>query len=56
MEGVSSEKQEFKIRDSRRCILGAGGSDKKTGPLSVESPRIKDLIKIANASINKFFF
>ena len=56
MEGVSSEKQEFRIRDSGRCILGAGGSDKKTGPLSVESPRIKDLIKIANASINKFFF
>lgn len=56
MEGVSSEKQEFRIRDSGGCILGAGGSDKKTGPLSVESPRIKDLIKIANASINKFFF
>lgn len=56
MEGVSSEKQEFRIRDSGRCILGAGGADKKTGPLSVESPRIKDLIKIANASINKFFF
>ena len=56
MEGISSEKQEFRIRDSGRWILGAGGSDKKTGPLSVESPRIKDLIKIANASINKFFF
>lgn len=56
MEGVSSEKQEIRIRDSGRCILGVGGADKKTGPLSVESPRIKDLIKIANASINKFFF
>ena len=54
MEGVSSEKQEIRIRDSGRCILGVGGADKKTGPLSVESPRIKDLIKIANASINKF--
>ena len=53
MEGVSSEKQEIRIRDSGRCILGAGGSDKKTGPLSVESPRIKDLIKIANASISQ---
>lgn len=56
MEGVSSEKQEIRIRDSGRCILGAGGSDKKTGALNTERPRIKDLIKIANASINKFFF
>ena len=57
MEGISSEKQESRIRDSGRCILGAGGSDKKSGPLSVESPQHKMiLLRIANASINKFLF
>ena len=56
MEGISSEKQEFRIRDSGRCILGAGGSDKKRGLSVLRAPDIKDLIKIANASINKFFF
>ena len=55
MEGISSDKQESRIRDSGRCILGAGGSDKKRGLSVLRAPH-KDLIKIANARLTNSFF